>query len=158
MLNQFQLMSAEDIEEDRLRSYAWVTAIGVVKNADNGNGTFDIDISQYVSAMKNLDANRLIPIRARYDLTSSRYKKPPTTRDGRFVCVTGFLSRVIKVENGNIVRFVVDVENVTFCGQAPPPTASAAQPSTSGESLNFINFFGCAHKFLSHRRQARSKT
>jgi hypothetical protein len=76
MLSRFQLMPISDIDDDCLRNNAWVTAIGVVKNTDKDNGMFDIDISQYLSAVKDMDApDRLIPIHVRYDLTSSRYKK-----------------------------------------------------------------------------------
>ena len=78
-----------------------------------------------------LDERPTFPLMANYDLTSSRYKKKPFLRNGQYVTLTGFLTRVTKDSAGKPDRFVIDLENVIHLGSAPPPPAPTS--ATPGE-------------------------
>jgi hypothetical protein len=151
----------EDVDQEEFRRHAWVTVNGVTTNSNSTDATFDMDISQYISATKDFEATQerpIFPLRANYDLTSARYKnKKPTVRDGRYVSLTGFLTRVLKSDSGDISRFVVDIDSVTHLGQAPPPTAptSATPQSTSAPAQKPVRKL--AFSFSQHGKSKRCK-
>ena len=154
-----QLIPVEDVDGDQLCRHAWVTVNGVMANSDQDEGSFDVDASQYVSAAKDLDAaNRpFFPVRANYDLTSSRYKKKPTLRNGKYITLTGYLTCINKDPDGTPTCFVVDLEHVVFLGQAPPPAAPAISATTTGDSLSTL-FNPSTHTSDCRRRKTCSQT
>lgn len=142
------------MNDDALERHAWITAVGVVTNCNENQGSFDLNVEQPLSATKDLKpADRpKFPIRANIDLTSSRFKSckisPVKNKNGRFIQVTGFLVRT--VESGQSLRFVLDVENFTWLGQAPPPVIPI-QSYNGRFILNFSYMFTEAYNCSSYQ-------
>jgi len=123
-----QLIPIDEVDDTHLLRYAWVTVSGITANSNQADGTFEVDASQYLSATKDMDAGSRpsFPVFANYDLASPRYKKKaPTVRNGRYVSLTGYLTRTIKDSTEKVQRFVIDIDHVVHLGSAPPPTAPA---------------------------------
>ena len=106
-------------------------------NCNKEEARFDIDASQYLAFTKDFEAeNRpVFPIRANYDMTSNRYKnKNPTPKDGHYITFTGFLTRILRDNEGKVTRFVADIHQVVFLGQAPPPPVPASSSTLNSDS------------------------
>src|ERR1700731_1691009 len=126
-----KLIPIIEIEEAQFCCYAWLTVNGITMNSNQADGTFDVDANQYLTATSKMDATDrpTFLMHANYDLTSHCFKnKKPTIRNGHFVSVTGFLTHVMKDDEGFPMRFIVDIDNVVYQGQAPPLTAPTTPP------------------------------
>lgn len=121
-----------ELGPENMQSLPWISATGSISNGDNSLGTFDLDPEQYTAAFKDLkNARHTFPIRAQVDLTSKRYKNAkPSFKNGRFVSITGYLTRIQPGPAEDEQRFVVSVANFDFLGYAPPPAAPSSSPAS----------------------------
>jgi hypothetical protein len=106
-----------------------------------------MNVEQYISCIKpdpskQAGGSRLKPTTRFFCHIpdSAKYRSwggKPVPGNKRYVSVWGFLTRAERSGNNEVEQFLIEVENITFCGQYTPPANSAAFVSQS--ALNFFN-------------------
>ncbi|KAJ7707261.1 hypothetical protein B0H14DRAFT_3643653 [Mycena olivaceomarginata] len=109
-----------------VRHCGFLTVCGVPSNINRDDLTFTINAQQYVTATKALETfpvQFLIPDPEKF----KNYK--PIPAKGKSVSVTGFLTGVERNDDKTVKYFLIDVETVTFLGQASGATVPRAEES-----------------------------
>ena len=124
------------------RQLPYLHISGTVSSGGNPADTFELEPTQYSSALKNLkDTDPSVytfPVRCQIK-DSPRYKngKKPQPRNGTMVSLEGFLTSITKNSvAAGAERFHIEVENLVFMGRAsvaPPkvPLTPSKYPSCS---------------------------
>jgi hypothetical protein len=90
---------------------------------------FEINASQYTSHYKSNKTLSIFPIRAVFNTTKYKFKKPVPSNNS-YVSVKGFLAEIETDSNRCALCFLVLVDNINFLGKAP---ASSSLTGTVGE-------------------------
>jgi hypothetical protein len=117
-----------------VRHCGLLTVCGVPSNINRDDLTFTINAQQYVTATKALETfpvQCLIPDSEKF----KNYK--PIPAKGKSVSVTGFLTGVERNDDKTVKYFLIDVETVTFLGQASGATVPRAEESPTKISMFF---------------------
>lgn len=119
------------------RVYAHLS--GLALNCDSENGTFTLDIDNWVSSLKDAKDPTSKPLKPIAPIfctipNSPKYKTGrPVPYNRRFVSVSGFLTsadfRNNQREDG-ISRFHITVDHIVFLGQPPSALAGNTFPNT----------------------------
>lgn len=126
-----QLIPA-DVEDQRHRPH--VVIAGTAKNINETDATFDIDVFQYTSTLKNLadpklqksksgNQQSIFPLRTRIPDTK-RFKTKPLPKPNTNVLVSGFLTQMDLSKEREVNRFLISMENITFLGRSLLPASS----------------------------------
>ncbi|KAJ6540435.1 hypothetical protein B0H19DRAFT_1269017 [Mycena capillaripes] len=128
-----------------INHHAVVHVSGVPTNIDKHDSTFEIHADQYLSATKNAD--NVFPVRCGFPDTPRWKKYKPVPGKGKPVSIEGFLTGVERNEDKTVKYFIVDLEKVTFHGQAPAAPKAEESPTKlvnngTPARLKFTGFFG----------------
>lgn len=116
MINQLTVVRDHNAIDPRKKPY--LTAYGVVHDANNDRHTFDVDAEQYTVVLK---ANVSCPIHCMI-IDSPRWgKKKPKPSIGTFITVGGFLDTVVRAETGEVTQYEMSVDFVSFLGRSTYP-------------------------------------
>ena len=115
---------------------AYLHISGAAVNCDEKEATFDIEIDQYISTLKNVKSSPskfITPFSCSIP-DSPRYKTgKPVPYNRRYISISGFLTDVTYEPDSDVVqRFHLKVENIVFLGQ---------QTNTIPNSLDSEFFF-----------------
>ncbi|KAJ7239147.1 hypothetical protein C8J57DRAFT_1246187 [Mycena rebaudengoi] len=140
-----------------------VHACGPASSIDKQDSTFEINAEQYLSVNKQTD--NVFPIRCLFPATPRWEKYKPIPSKGKPVAVEGVLTGVERNEDRMVKHFIVDMEKVTFLGQAPTAPKAETSPakpnnnSTRGTAahLKFTGFFGSQESAKSGERPAKKR-
>jgi hypothetical protein len=110
--------------EDVMRHRPYVTFSGIALNRTESS--FDVNAPQYTSFYKAHRSLSTLPLRAAFDDT--RYKtKKPIPSNNTYVAVEGFLMEVeTDSSTGRPTVFHVSVDNINFLGKAVSPPSRGA--------------------------------
>ena len=130
--------------DPRVQPFIQVT--GVATESSKTDATFEVNVEQYVSCIKSGPPTKQaggsrpkpitrffchIPDSPKYKNWSSK----PVPGNKRYVSVCGHLTGVERSGNtSEVERFLIDVENITFCGHYIQPANAATSVSQNGES------------------------
>ncbi|KAK7059251.1 hypothetical protein R3P38DRAFT_3303351 [Favolaschia claudopus] len=107
-----------------IRTHATVHVCGVPSDSDKPNSTFDIKAEQYLSATKTPD--NAFPVHCVFPATPRWEKYKPIPGKGK-----------------SVSHFIVDIEKVTFLGNASSTAPKAEEINTGTPArLKFTGFFG----------------
>ncbi|KAK7021650.1 hypothetical protein R3P38DRAFT_2443335, partial [Favolaschia claudopus] len=128
------------------RTHATIHVCGVPSNIDKPNSTFDIKAKQYLSATKTPD--NVFPVHCVFPATPRWEKYKPIPGKGKSVSVEGFLTGLELNDDRSVKHFIVDIEKVTFLGNASSTAPKAEESPTkivntgTPARLKFTGFFG----------------
>ncbi|KAK7015439.1 hypothetical protein R3P38DRAFT_3570970 [Favolaschia claudopus] len=111
-----------------IRTHATVHVCGVPSNIDKPNSTFDIKIEQYLSATKTPD--NAFQVHCVFPATPRWEKYKPIPVKGKSVSVEGSLTGFELNDDRSVKHFIVDIEKVTFLGNASSTTPKAEESPT----------------------------
>ncbi|KAK7059303.1 hypothetical protein R3P38DRAFT_2495617, partial [Favolaschia claudopus] len=129
-----------------IRTHATIHVCGVPSNIDKPNSTFDIKAKQYLSATKTPD--NVFPVHCVFPATPRWEKYKPIPGKGKSVSVEGFLTGLELNDDRSVKHFIVDIEKVTFLGNASSTAPKAEESPTkivntgTPARLKFTGFFG----------------
>ncbi|KAJ6514152.1 hypothetical protein DFH09DRAFT_1333102 [Mycena vulgaris] len=130
-----------------LRHHATAHICGLPSNIDENDSTFEIQAVQYLTATRTAD--NAFPVRCLFPSTPRWAKYKPMPGRGKSVAIEGFLTGVERNEDRTVKYFIVDLEKVTFLGQAPvapkaeeSPTKRVTVNNGTPARLKFTGFFG----------------
>ncbi|KAK6984520.1 hypothetical protein R3P38DRAFT_2806525 [Favolaschia claudopus] len=111
----------------------------VPRNIDKPNSTFDIKIEQYLSATKTPD--NAFQVHCVFPATPRWEKYKPIPVKGKSVSVEGFLTGFELNDDRSVKHSIVDIEKVTFLGNASSTAPKAEESPTK------IGIFGRKHRY-----------
>ena len=116
----------------RVRPHIHIT--GVATECSKTDATFEVIVEQYITCVKSDEGDRLkstTPFFCRIpDSPKYRRSSKPIPGNKRYVSLSGFLAGVDRTgENRDVQQFVIEVENITFCGYYVQPANAASSPS-----------------------------
>ncbi|KAJ7891505.1 hypothetical protein B0H13DRAFT_1887135 [Mycena leptocephala] len=125
--------------------HAAVHVAGLAVNIQKEDATFEIHAEQYLSATKTAD--NMFPVRWVCPDTKRWEKHKPVPGKGKAVSIEGIFTGVERNEDRTVKHFIVDLEKVTFLGQAPVAPKAEESPTKLVNSgtparLKFTGFFG----------------
>src|SRR4051812_45170753 len=105
-----------------MRRAPYLSLLGPAFNCNRTDGYFDCNAPQYTSFYKDHRHLSMLPIRAHFDDT--RYKnKKPIPSNNNYISVEGFLKYIdIDLNNGQVSLFHIGTENINFLGKAVLPS------------------------------------
>jgi len=112
---------------------------GVAAKIDMKNGTFEMEISQWVSALREIrptegitQAGGSLFVSCSFPDTPRYKQRKPVPKKGTYVAIEGFLRNIVKKEDEFPEKFLIEVETIAFCGQATvsPKTEAPAQSNS----------------------------
>lgn len=98
---------------------------GVPTNIDNKDLTYEFHVTQYLSATRSAD--NAFPVRCLYPPGPRWEKYKPMPGKGKSVAIEGILTGLERNDDRTVKHFIIDLEKVTFLGQAA--TAPRAEES-----------------------------
>lgn len=125
-----------------VRPYIHVTGVAVVRS--KAEETFEVNVEQYVSCVKSdpsTGGSRLKPITrflCRFPVTGkySTWSSKPMPSSKRYVSVLAVLTGVDR--SGDIEEFLIDIEDISFCGQYVQPANAVACVSQSRKCVELL--------------------
>ncbi|KAK6984186.1 hypothetical protein R3P38DRAFT_3333014 [Favolaschia claudopus] len=142
-----------------IRTHATVHVCGVPRNIDKPNSTFDIKIEQYLSATKTPD--NAFQVHCVFPATPRWEKYKPIPVKGKSVSVEGFLTGFELNDDRSVKHSIVDIEKVTFLGNASSTAPKAeVSPTKIALAVNTgtparLKFTGFLYQHFRIRRSAR---
>ncbi|KAF8974722.1 hypothetical protein BDZ97DRAFT_1690533, partial [Flammula alnicola] len=101
---------------------ALVHVSGIATNCQKDQGSFDVDLEHYVSALKDTKHVKAFAPLTCVILDSPRYKNgKPVPYNRRYISACGFLTDIIFKPSSDVIvdRFQITVDDITFMGQPP---------------------------------------
>jgi hypothetical protein len=140
--------------DPRFQPYVHVT--GAATNCEKLQGTFDLDVQQYISMTKANQNNKIIVPISCYIPDSPRWKtSKPVPYNNRYTSITGLLTDVslntettCSEEKQPIECFHITVDNVIFTGTRGAITGNATSPNVLDKGLSSLNHPSLWHILL----------
>jgi hypothetical protein len=119
-----------------MRVQPYIHVSGAAVNSNKTDGFFDLNATQYTSYYKSNRTLSNLPIRAHFDQSKFKAKRPIPSNN-TYVSIEGFLRDVDTDASGQATLFNVSIDNISFLGRAALPVPPAAGQGEHHSSAYF---------------------